>query len=86
MKERGFLDSNAAIYLIGLSIAVWVISMVMGWIYETKEQRTARTQRNSKTQFAQQLTKEQVVKFGIGEFEATCSGLFLKRCRVSMEN
>lgn len=78
-REIGSGSFGLAALMLGFSLVYFVFYFVVNWIYDTKEERRFGNL-HSKEEL-RVITKEEVMKRGIGHHVFSCYGLIDKTCR-----
>lgn len=78
-KELGSGAVGVAGLMLGFSLVYFIFYFVVNWIYDTKEERKLGYRKNNEE--LRVITKEEVMKRGIGQHVFVCFGLFSKTCR-----
>lgn len=65
--------------MLGFGVLYFVCYFIMDWIYETKEDR--KISKHKHIVELKPVTKDEVMKRGVGQHEFVCSGIFFRKCR-----
>lgn len=78
-KERGFAGLGIAGLMLGFGVLYFVSYFILDWIYETKEER--KIGHSKQIEELRVITKEEVMKRGVGQHIFKCSGIFWRTCK-----
>jgi hypothetical protein len=81
-SEAGFAGLGLAGVMLGFGFVYFIGYFILNWIYETKEER--RNYMKQGPEIFRPITKEEVMKRGVGKHVFVCSGLFSKTCRAKL--
>ena len=81
-SQSGFAGIGLAGVMLGFGIVYFIGYFILNWIYETKEERKNFAKMGPEV--FRVITKEEVMKRGVGKHVFVCSGLFSKTCKAKV--
>ena len=80
-NEIGSGGAGIAACMLGFSLVYFVFYFIVNWIYDTKEERKFGNH-NLRTEELRMVSKEEVMKRGIGQHVFKCYGILGNSCRA----
>ena len=79
-RQRGTASVGIVGIMLGFGLLYFVCYFILGWISDTKNDRTIAKNKNQEV--LRTISKEEVMKRGVGQHVFKCSGIFFRSCKA----
>ena len=78
-RQRGTASVGVIGIMLGFGVIYFVCYFILDWISDTKQERSIAKNKNQEV--LRTISKEEVMKRGVGQHVFSCNGIFFRSCK-----